>query len=201
MKTKICTKCKIKKLLTEFSKHQNTIDNFNCWCKECCSIYYALNKQKIQSKAKNNHKKAPWIRILRSIKSRCENKNSQDYKTYGGRGIKCLITAEELKEIWFRDKAYLMDFPTIDKINNNGDYEFSNCQFLENVDNVKKQHNKAVVQYSLEGILIKKWPSQSEASRVLNISQGNIGSCCRKERSKASGFKWEYSTPPLTSHR
>lgn len=34
--------------------------------------------------------------------------------------------------------------------------------------------------------------SQSEASRVKNISQGNIGSCLKGKRNVAGGFHWKY---------
>lgn len=73
----------------------------------------------------------PWKYTLSSIKQRCENQKHKRYKDYGGRGIKCLITLTELKELWFRDKACLMNKPSIDRINNDGDYTFSNCQYIE----------------------------------------------------------------------
>ncbi len=142
--------------------------------------------------AKQEHEKYPWKRLLRTISYRCNNTNNKDYKNYGGRGIKCNITEDELKELWFRDKAYEMEKPTIDRIDNNGHYTYDNCQFLENEDNVKKAHSKNIIQYDMNGEYIKEWISQSEASRQLNISQGNIGSCCRGERLQAGGYKWSF---------
>ena len=77
------------------------------------------------------------------------NKNRKDYKEYGGRGIKCLITEEELKELWFRDKAYLMTKPSIDREDNNGHYEFLNCSFIELSKNIakgnKERHLKRII--------------------------------------------------------
>lgn len=80
----------------------------------------------------------PWRSHYFSAKNRCTNKNNQDYKTYGGRGIKFLLTMDEIKKIWVRDKAPLLHRATLDKINNNGNYEYSNCRFIEQSENSTK---------------------------------------------------------------
>lgn len=85
----------------------------------------------------------PWFMTLSRIRTRCLNKSASNYriyKNYGGRGIKCLITADELKRLWFRDKAYKMKRPSIDRIDNDGHYTFDNCQYLELSENsIKKR--------------------------------------------------------------
>jgi len=83
-------------------------------------------------------KENPWMASYKAAKTRCNNSKATGYKNYGGRGIKCLITAEELKQLWLRDKAYEMEHPSIDRINNDGNYTYDNCQFIELSDNVKK---------------------------------------------------------------
>lgn len=40
--TKICTKCKTEKELTEFSKHKRNKDGLQCECKQCCKEYLSL---------------------------------------------------------------------------------------------------------------------------------------------------------------
>lgn len=52
--------------------------------------------------------------------------------------------------------------------------------------------SKSVLQYTLDGKLIKKWDSQAEAARQLGKSQGNISSCCMGLRNSAYGFIWKY---------
>ena len=84
------------------------------------------------------YEERPWRRTLDRIKTRCTNPNEKSYKHYGGRGIKCLITAKELEFLWKRDNASKLKKPSIDRINNDGNYEFSNCRFIENLDNVKR---------------------------------------------------------------
>lgn len=72
-------------------------------------------------------------KLLCGMKRRCADKNN---KYYGGKGIKVLITKDELIEIWKRDKACSMQKPSIDRINSNGNYEYSNCRFIEFSENV-----------------------------------------------------------------
>lgn len=131
---KKCSQCKQKKELSEFHRNQYI-------CKICRSEnaqeFYIENRQKILKRNKKYELNNPWIRTFKSINQRCTNPNLIRYKHYGLRGIKCLITSEELKYLWYRDKAYKMNQPTIDREDNDGHYELSNCRYID-----KKQHNQ-----------------------------------------------------------
>ncbi|MCK9543586.1 MAG: hypothetical protein M0R03_16330 [Novosphingobium sp.] len=179
MKTKTCTKCKIPLPVTNFTNHIQNKDSLDCWCKICKNGHMEEYRQKY-----------PWRRTLDSIKQRCNNSNNKRYKYYGGRGIKCLITAKELKKLWNRDKAYLMDKPSIDREENDGHYEYSNCRFIEKGENSAKDKRKSVLQYDLKGRFIKEWISQSEAHRYLKIDISSISQCCSGKRKTAGGFIW-----------
>ena len=55
-----------------------------------------------------------------------------------GRGIKNFLNKEQIKYLWFRDKAYKMQHPSLDRKNNDGNYELDNCQIIELNQNAKK---------------------------------------------------------------
>lgn len=86
-------------------------------------------------------KKNPWYSSLWGAKQRCSNKNNPKYKNYGARGIKFLISREEVKFLWKRDKAADLVRPSLDRINNDGNYELSNCRFIEKSIN-DGRHNR-----------------------------------------------------------
>ncbi|MFO7969954.1 MAG: hypothetical protein R6U15_07605, partial [Candidatus Izemoplasmatales bacterium] len=81
----------------------------------------------------------PWISSYVGAMDTCNNPNNSHYKSYGGRGIKFKLSQDEIRELWFRDKAYLLECPSIDRIDNDGNYEYSNCQFIERDENTKKR--------------------------------------------------------------
>lgn len=207
MKTKICSKCREEKPLSEFRKDKTKKDGYYSSCKKCCKgfyqknivkyqtiscEYYQNNKDYVKKRNKKYNKKYPEKIILRNIKARCENLNNDNYKYYGKRGIKCLITEYEVKILWERDKACMMKKPSIDRINNDGHYTFQNCRFIEQAENSVKDKRKPILQFDLEGNFIKEWPSLTKASEKLNISIINICSCCRGKQKSAGGFKWKY---------
>ena len=160
---KLCNDCKIFKKLDEFHKHKKSKDGYRNSCKSCRKIklrkYYIHNKNKIKLRVnqyrkehlqerlilkRNYRKKYAWQRVLEYIKQRCNYPKNDNYKYYGGKGIKCRITAQELKELWIRDKAYLMEKPSISRKNHDKDYILNNCKFIELSENSREsiQRNK-----------------------------------------------------------
>lgn len=79
--------------------------------------------------------------IWRNMKARCTKSYAAKYKNYGGRGIS--ICNEWLNDFetfrnWSLSNGYSDDL-TLDRIDNNGNYEPNNCRW---VSNSEQQHNK-----------------------------------------------------------
>lgn len=87
---------------------------------------------------------AKVYRSWKGIKARCLNPNEPAYKNYGGRGIKM---CESWKNSYLAFKFWAMSHGykeglTIDRINNDGNYEPDNCQWLTRSENAKKPRQK-----------------------------------------------------------
>ncbi len=160
------------------------------------SDYRDRNKQIIREKTKKYYKENPWMRSYNCAKQRCNNPNNQGYKDYGERRILFLISKEEIEFLWFRDKAYNMIKSSIDRIENDGNYELSNCRFIELGKNVAERNirvlSKRILQYDLQENFIKEWFGIRNVSKELNINQSNITKCAKGEYKTSGGFIWRY---------
>jgi len=142
-------------------------------------------------------KKYPWIKTLNSIKIRC----GQKIQPYFKKGIKCEITAKELKELWFRDKAYLMNKPNLHRKEDSKNYTKENCEYMEFATHSKLHWKKILSgsypkqvrfgQYSKDGKLIKEWNYLSEAEKMTNINRKCINGCIRGKQISAGGYLWK----------
>lgn len=148
-----CTKCRQWKSKKEFYRkefgHSHSKDRLDYWCKDCAREYsrkyYKENSTKIKKRIvaylKEYYKRNPWAKTYKSIISRCNGRSRYYFK----KGIKNFLTLKNLKYLWFRDKAWLLKQPTIDRRNNKGNYTLNNCRYIEmsknriGRDNVKRE--------------------------------------------------------------
>lgn len=203
MKTKICSKCGKEKLLSNFHKCKKGKFKRKSVCKLCrkkqyknnytqIKKYQKLHKKEIDINRQKYYQQYPWRKTLERIKQRCNNPKNDSYKNYGGRGIKCLITEEEVKELWFRDKASEMKKPSIDRIDNDGDYTFDNCRFIEMSENTSIRFKKLILQFDLEGNFIKEWESLKSVASYLKLSPSNLCQKLSKSKNKINNFIWKF---------
>jgi hypothetical protein len=98
-------------------------------------LRYLNDKEWIDDRISQWLRTRPWYTSFANARARCNNTNNPAYKDYGGRGIKFLMTLEDFKYLWFRDKAYEMEVPTVDRLDSDSNYELSNCEYVELQEN------------------------------------------------------------------
>lgn len=121
--------------------------------------YHHTKEAKIKiGKAKYKHGEAIKGKVTKlhkvwtGMKSRCFNPKHKDYKNYGGRGI-TVCDSWKNSYIAFRDWSLKNGYKkelTIDRINNDGNYEPSNCQFITRTKNTKKGNYERWKKYKKE---------------------------------------------------
>ena len=128
--------------------------------KSCGCLQFESVKSLSIKNYKHGKKPKRLYHIWEAMKARCYNPNKPKYKYYGGRGIR--ICREWVHDfIPFRNWAVAngyQDNLTIDRIDNSGNYEPSNCQWLTRSENTKKawQLKKANVDADTDLITIAK---------------------------------------------
>ncbi len=132
------------------------------------------------------------------MKDRCLNPNDKNYKNYGGRGI-------TVCERWMDFTNFLADMGekpeglTLDRINNDGNYEPGNCRWAtwkEQRRNQRKFDHKnqyLFIATDSQGTMVVS-NNQSEFARQHNLSQGNITECLNGKRKSHKGWTFKRLT-------
>lgn len=106
-----------------------------------------------------------------------------------------------LYDNWVKNGFRRWDKPSIDRIDDYGDYEIPNIQIITWRENKKRGHdnmknginNKRSIEVDmldLNGEFLKSFYSQCQASREMNVKQGHISECCSGKRFQVGGYKW-----------
>lgn len=121
------------------------------------------------------------------IKKRCNNSRSRYYKHYGGRGIK---VCEEWKHDfqtfydWAMTNGYKDDL-TIDRQNVDGDYEPSNCRWVNREEQQNNKRNNHVIAIDGLSMNIAQW------ARYLKIPRSRIDSAYKRKRNLEEYIKMQ----------
>jgi len=102
-KSKICSKCKVEKLYSEFYKHKQKPDGYSYLCKDCENktkhLYERNNKEKIkEAYNRDKEKRNTYLRVRWSRRKQLESE--KHYKSTYGVFWECRVMCDEIdKEI------------------------------------------------------------------------------------------------------
>ena len=122
----------------EFSAKINQVKSGNtkscgCYHDKCC-------KERATKHGLAGH---PLYVVWQGMKTRCYRRSHKHYKDYGGRGI-------TICDEWIDDFKAFADWASgnghrkglqIDRIDNDGNYELSNCRFVTNAVNIRNSRS------------------------------------------------------------
>jgi len=94
------------------------------------------------------NKNGRWYRPVEYAKRRCTDKNHREYPGYGGRGIRCTLTYDQAHFLYNRDRGEILERPSLDRVDPDGNYTFENCRYIELTENIKRRRPRGSIQHA-----------------------------------------------------
>ena len=155
-------KCDCGKYVIDTSNHITTGHTKSCGCYK---IEFAKN-----SFTKHGEKYTRLYNIWCSMKQRCYDENCNNYTRYGGKGISVCDewnNSYECFRDWSMRNGY-KDNLSIDRVNNNGNYEPDNCRWATRKTQSNNKSSNHVITYNGITKTVKQW------SEDININYGTL---------------------------
>ena len=145
-----------------------------------CVEKYGEAGEYIYNRKKSGNLSLPWTIAYNNARSRCAHENTSRSKNYFGVGIKMNITPSEMKKLFFRDKAWELKCPSIDRIDPEGDYTIENTRWIDFSVNraqryMSNPHRKVVYdrikKFVLEEFSKTKWGKTIKLSCISRLKK------------------------------
>ena len=111
--------------------------------------------------------RSPIYTTWKLMMQRCYNVNNKNYKDYGQRGITVCQEWHSFDN-FFNDMGSRPKKFTIERINNNGNYEPSNCKWVSRLEQACNRRNSNLLTFRGQTFCISQW------ARITGISQKTI---------------------------
>lgn len=182
----------------EYGKERDKKSMFMCHCECGKSVEVAgnslktgntkscgcLNIDRLKSRAKGLRGERVY-RIWQAMLNRCRNANQPNYANYGGRGIKVC-------ERWLSIENFISDMgrpdedQSIDRIDNDGNYEPGNCRWASRKQQNRNKNSNRVLTLDGKSMTLIEW------AESLGIEQSSL-----RERLKKWTLRKALTTPKI----
>lgn len=98
--------------------------------------------------------------IWAGMKSRCLNQNLEKWKDYGGRGITVCQRWIDSFESFLEDMGDAPDGFTLDRKENSGNYEKSNCRWATSSDQANNTRQNRFLEFNGKRMTISHWADE-----------------------------------------
>lgn len=110
----------------------------------------------------NTPEYSTWCEIIR----RTENKACKCYNRYGGRGIKMCDRWRNDFLLFFEDMGKRPSkLHSIERVNNSGNYEASNCVWALSDVQVRNKRNNILIEFNGEVKILEDWARENHMTR------------------------------------
>lgn len=132
-----------------------------------CGCY--RNEQSSKAATKHGGRHTPEYAVWCTMKARCSNPNNEKYMSYGGRGIEvCKRWADNFQNFIDDMGKRPSKRHSIERKDNNGNYEPSNCEWALPAQQMKNQRRSKL--YDLNG----KMFNLKEIAEILSINHHSL---------------------------
>lgn len=155
--------CGTEKIVSEANLKNGSTKSCGCW------KHKKLNEYNTKHGGSHDRLYGIW----KSMKRRCNSNHDSSFGTYGGRGIKVCDEWNDYES--FKEWAYSNGYEenadtgecTIDRIDNDGNYEPSNCRFVNRIVQANNTSRNRYVDFEGKRLTI------AEFARAMNIDKNH----------------------------